>query len=117
MWYSGYCNDAVEFCSTTGFDDEGSQARVTWMKKHVPDCQECTFANFFKAMEADVAKELGLFDVFLRGGDISTHPGHRDAVHRRMMLTVEAGLIDPAIQEWLTRVVKRREAPWPGRAN
>ena len=115
MWYSGYCYDAVRMAARTALDKDGARARVEWMSTHVPGCEECWFANFFKAIEAEVASELGMLDQFVKGGDVAEHPGHGEIVERKMKAMIAAGLISEAIVEWMDRVVKRRDAPWPGR--
>lgn len=115
MWYSGYCNDAVEMASTTELGPIGGAKRIRWLKDHIGSCVDCRFAAMFKNMEGEIAQQLGVFDEFERGGDVTKHPGYKGLLQRYMSAGVQMGVIDGDVQEWMDRVVERRGKPWPGR--
>ena len=107
VWYSGYCNEAVEAASTTPRGDEGSKERVAWLHEHLPDCQDCQCANLLKSMEAMIAEQLGFFEEFTQGGDVVQQPGYHQALHRQMTLAVQPGIVDDRVFAWMERVVNR----------
>ena len=114
MWYSGYCNDAVEHAAGTQLAG-GSQQRIAWMEKHHPSCQECQYANHLRNGEAAIAQELGFFEKFMRGGDVTTLPGFGEKMAQYLTAQMQAGAIDPEMFAWMESVQGRHGSPWPGR--
>jgi len=115
IWYSGYCNGMVEFASTTALDSAGPQERVTWLKGHAPDCSDCRNAIFFKDMEGEIAKELGLFEEFRNGGDVTQHPRFQQTFGNFIATAVVQGRVNLTVLAWMEEMLKRRGSPWPGR--
>jgi len=115
IWYSGYCNEMVEFSSTTALDSAGPQERVDWLKAHAPDCPDCRNAIFFKEMEGEIAKELGFFEEFRNGGDVTALPAFQPAFGKHLASAVVQGRIGLAVMGWMEQMTKRRVRPWPGR--
>jgi len=115
IWYSGYCNEMVEFASTTALDSAGPQERVDWLKAHAPDCSDCRNSIFFKEMEGNIAKELGFFEEFRNGGNVTQLGGFQSAFGKHIASAVVMGRIDMTIIAWMEDMLKRQESPWPGR--
>lgn len=115
MWYSGYCNETLEFTHGTVLDSVGKQQRLGWMHKHLPMCRECRFANTMKGIEASVAEELGQLEGFRHGADITKHPDSQKKTGEHLAAAIRAGTLDGEVFTWMTSIVKRRGRPWPGR--
>ena len=115
MWHSGYCEETIQFSSTTALDTAGSKQRLEWMHEHVPGCSECQFANTFKDIEASVAKELGFLEHFQHGGDVTKLEGFEAALAQHLVLAIRKGQINKAILVWMEAAMTRRGRIWPGR--
>lgn len=115
MWYAGYCDATVRFCSETDLSADGSRKRLAWMERHTPLCHDCTYANFMKNQEAAIAEELGCFEEFVNGGDVSQQPGFRERLAARLDAKVASKMLRGTFRAWLDRVGQRRGKPWPGR--
>lgn len=114
IWYSGYCNETVKFASTTDHATGGEQ-RVEWLREHSTDCQDCRNAIFFKDMEGKIAKELGVHDEFVKGGDVTKHPQFQTAFGKHMGMAMFTGKLSDGLLGWMENIPKRREqGPWPG---
>jgi len=105
----------VEFASTTALDSAGPQERVDWLKAHAPDCSDCRNAIFFKDMEGEIAQELGFFEEFRNGGNVTQLGGFQPAFGKHLATAVVMGRIDMTIIAWMEDMLKRQESPWPGR--
>ena len=115
IWYSGYCNEMVEFASTTALDSAGPQERITWLKAHAPDCPDCRNAIFFKDMEGKIAKDLGFFEEFKNGGDVTQRPEFQANFAKYFASAVAQKRINMTVLAWMEQMAKRRGQPWPGR--
>jgi hypothetical protein len=105
----------VQFASTTALDSVGPKERVGWLTAHAPECSDCRNAIFFKEMEGEIAKELGLFEEFRNGGDVTQHPKFQQIFGKFIATAVVQGKVNLAILAWMEEMVKRRGKPWPGR--
>ena len=115
MWYSGYGNETLEFSQGTALNSAGAAARIEWLHKHIPTCRGCGFASILKSIEADVARELGRFEEFQHGADITGHPNSSEKIKQHLAAAIQAGTIDAAIIVWVRKMVKRQGRPWSGR--
>lgn len=115
MWYAGYCDETIRYCSETTLNPEGSKQRLGWMREHTPTCHDCLYANFMKNQEAAIAEELGFLQEFMHGGDVTTQPGFKDKLAAVLERKIAAEVIDSDVREWVRRVAERRGKPWPGR--
>jgi hypothetical protein len=114
IWHSGYCDETVKFSSTTEQGAAGSQARIDWLDKHSPDCEDCRNAMFFKEMEGKIAKELGFHAEFLQGHDVTKHPKFQQKMGTHLAMAMLAGRINDDVVAWMERMAGRHSAPWPG---
>lgn len=112
LWCSGYCRETVEFAkSTFTMGEEGPEARVNFLTKHVAFCQDCTHANIMKQVEGMVAMKMGpdAVALFATGGDITTLGRHEDHLREAMLELERSQVIDKSFDEWMSRVARRRE--------
>jgi len=114
MWYSGYCNATVEHAAGTQLAG-GSPQRIAWMDQHLPSCLECQYANHLKNGEAQIAQDIGFFDEFMRGGDVTTQPNFGAKMAKYLTDQMQAGVISPEMFAWMGTVQDRHGKPWPGR--
>lgn len=111
IWRSGFCRKMVEHARTTENTLQGSEARVEWLRNHIPECQDCEFANRLKGEEAVVAAEIGpqALGAFARGEDITKRPGYSPALVKKAMdRLAQRGLVTPAFTAWIHRAAKRK---------
>jgi len=115
MWYAGYCDETVRYCSETALSAGGSRKRLAWMQRHTPLCHDCLYANFMKNQEAAIAEELGFLEEFMSGGDVTQRPGFQERLTDRLDAKIDSKMLRGTFGAWMERVKERRGKPWPGR--
>jgi hypothetical protein len=113
IWYSGYCDAAVNACATTDLNLHGERTRKEWMANHVTNCTECTFANHLKQIEAEVADCLGIVGMttFASGGDVLTLEGGTEIATEILEREIAKGTLGSKFRStfipWMEGVKKR----------
>jgi hypothetical protein len=111
IWRSGFCRKMVEHAMTTEDTLQGSQARIEWLREHIPECDDCYYANLLKNEEAAVAEEMGpqALGAFMRGEDITQRPGYSPSLVKQAMDRIaDQGRMTPEFVEWMHRAAKRK---------
>lgn len=117
IWYSGYCDETTSYCANTNLDGAGTVARMRWMQKHVPECDDCTFANHLKELEANVAKALGPegLELFRSGGDVLSMDGAIEIKDLIIDQEIKQGTLTSAFLPWMKEVKERHGKDFPVR--
>lgn len=115
MYWGGYCDQTIRFIAEVDGGPNHREQRTNYLKQHVPICIDCRNANIMKALEYEVAAELGanVQQLFCHGGDITKEPRFGDALGVVMTRAAKRGIIDHGFQRWMFRQADKRGQDWP----
>jgi len=109
VWQSGYCEQVTLQAAISEDNEQGRVSRTQFMQTHVETCRQCQLASAMKTIEGAVAKELGMWETFERGGDITTHPDCAATMQKMLVPMIGAmGLSVKEVAEFMEATVSQR---------
>ena len=123
MYASGYCDETINNAASTPYPgDEGQQARILFLREHLPTCADCGRAAKFKTLEAEVATRLDSAnggttakDSFETGVGVENQPGAKPIMGAVFKEAIDRRFISLDDLMWAKSRSKRFGHPWPGR--
>ena len=123
MYASGYCNETITQSASTPYPGpEGHQARILFLREHLPTCADCGRAARFKSLEAEIATRLDSAnggttakEAFESGDGLEKQPGHKAAMDAVFKEAIDQRFISLDDLMWAKSRSKRFGHPWPGR--
>lgn len=123
MYASGYCDETITQAASTPYPGEtGQQARILFLREHLPTCDDCGRAARFKSLEAEVATRLdsangstSAKDAFESGAGVENLPGAKPIMAAVFKEAIDQRFISLDDLMWAKSRGKRFGHPWPGR--
>jgi hypothetical protein len=116
MWWSGYCHETIEVAIRSFNDEDGGQAqRLAWLGEHIHECKECSRANLWKALEAELARRISpeALHKFFQGENIFQYKAEADRLLPELLKETK---FSAEMIEFAERVAKRHGKPYPNLA-
>lgn len=116
MYWSGYCDQAITKAQQTDFALGGPE-RVSWMKKHAPECQDCLHAAKIQKLEQRTVMSMGgaAITAFHMGSSaLLTMPGYMEKLQTVLAEAIASNYLTQEDTEWMAGMAGRHGTSWPG---
>lgn len=115
MYWSGYCDEAIAKAQRTDFALGGPE-RVSWMREHAPECQDCLRGVRFQNLELRTVTRMGDAAVtafHMGSSELLTMSGYVETLKAVLDEAIASNDLAQEDIEWMAKMAGRHGTPWP----